>query len=124
MAIFLDTTGNSNIGIGVCDRCKFKVPLVELVSDPNYPGLKVCNPGYREGCRDQFDPWRLPARQTEKINLPFVRPDLPIDGVGPPLSVQQVLSQRLVSNDGNAILDDQGNYIDATVNPPPDQVPL
>jgi len=28
---------------------------------------------------DVLDPWRLPARQTEDINLPFVRPDTSID---------------------------------------------
>jgi len=39
--------------------------------DPNFPGLRVCN----QGCKDQFDPYRLPARQTERINLRFPRPD-------------------------------------------------
>jgi hypothetical protein len=28
--------------------------------------------------RDEFDPYRLPARQPEKITLPFTRPDTPI----------------------------------------------
>lgn len=46
--------------------------------DPNYPGLMVC-----EADRDEYDPYRLPARQTERINLEFVRPDLPI-GLNPP----------------------------------------
>jgi hypothetical protein len=27
---------------------------------------------------DVLDPWRLPARETEDINLPFVRPDYPL----------------------------------------------
>lgn len=67
---FLDTTGNSTLGIGLCDRCRRKFPLMQLMSDPNSPGLKVC-----EEDRDQFDPYRLPARQSERINLPFVRPD-------------------------------------------------
>lgn len=50
--------------------------LGDLVQDPNYPGLRVCDPGrVREGCKDQFDPYRLAPRQTEKINLPFNRPD-------------------------------------------------
>jgi len=28
---------------------------------------------------DLLDPYRLPARVTEDITLPFVRPDVPID---------------------------------------------
>jgi hypothetical protein len=28
---------------------------------------------------DVLDPWRLPARETEVITLPFVRPDTNID---------------------------------------------
>lgn len=74
MAIFLDTTGLSNFGIGICDRCSRKFPLVELYSDPNTPGLKVCKEDI-----DQYDPYRLPARKTENITLRFVRPDVPLD---------------------------------------------
>lgn len=44
--------------------------LDDLYSDPNSPGLRVCLED-----RDQYDPYRLPARQPEKITLPFVRPD-------------------------------------------------
>jgi hypothetical protein len=40
-------------------------------SDPNFPGLQVCN----EGCADNIDPYRLAARQTERINIRFPRPD-------------------------------------------------
>lgn len=71
MSYFLDTTGEPTLGIGICDRCQMKFPLSQLASDPNAPGLKVC-----VECRDQFDPYRLPARQAERINLPFVRPDV------------------------------------------------
>lgn len=75
MPTFINPSGHANYGIGICDRCKFKFPLDELFRDPNYPGLRVCIKD-----RDQFDPWRLPARQTERINLPFVRPDVPVHG--------------------------------------------
>jgi hypothetical protein len=44
--------------------------LDDLESDPNYPGLYVC----RED-KDQFDPYRLAARQPERINLFHPRPD-------------------------------------------------
>jgi hypothetical protein len=73
MSIWLDTRGKSVIGIGVCDRCRRKMSLTELMSDPNSPGLRVC----REDL-DQLDPYRLPARQTENIVMPFVRPDAPL----------------------------------------------
>lgn len=79
MPIFLvPDTGQASCGIAICDRCKFKRFVTELVSDPNYPGLKVCKKELYPGCEDQFDPWRLPARQTEQITLPFTRPDVPL----------------------------------------------
>lgn len=74
MPIFLDTRGLTSVAIGVCDRCKMKRAYVDLGSDPNFPGLRVCN----QGCADQLDPYRLPARKTERINLRFPRPDLSV----------------------------------------------
>ena len=44
-------------------------------SDPNSPGLQVCD----QGCADELDPYRLPARQTERITLRFPRPDVSVD---------------------------------------------
>jgi hypothetical protein len=77
MPKFLDTTGNSDIAIFVCDRCKMKRAHSEARNDPNLPGLLVCG----QGCADEKDPYRLPARQTEKITIRFPRPDLPLDQV-------------------------------------------
>lgn len=74
MAIFLDTIGYSDIAIAVCDRCKMKRPHAVMRNDPNFPGLRVCN----EGCADQLDPYRLPARKTERINIRFPRPDVSV----------------------------------------------
>lgn len=71
MPRILDTHGNTVLSIAVCDRCKMKRAYVNLGPDPNFPGLRVCD----QGCRDQFDPYRLPARQPEKIALRFPRPD-------------------------------------------------
>ena len=71
MPIFLDTRGYSDIAIAVCDRCKMKRPHADLQKDPNFPGLMVCS----YGCKDQFDPYRLPARKTERITIRFPRPD-------------------------------------------------
>lgn len=74
MPIFLDTHGLASLAIAVCDRCKMKRTFVSLGPDPNFPGLRVCD----QGCRDQFDPYRLPARKTERINLRFPRPDVSV----------------------------------------------
>jgi len=74
MPLFLDTRGLASVAIAVCDRCKMKRTFVSLGPDPNFPGLRVCD----QGCRDQFDPYRLPARKTERINLRFPRPDVSV----------------------------------------------
>jgi hypothetical protein len=71
---FLDTRGYSDIAIAVCDRCKMKRPHAVMRPDPNFPGLQVCD----QGCADQFDPYRLPARKTERITIRFPRPDVSV----------------------------------------------
>ena len=47
--------------------------LDDLYPDPNFNGLMVCLID-----RDEYDPYRLPARQPETIALRFARPDTPI----------------------------------------------
>ena len=74
MPIFLDTIGLSDIAIFICDRCKMKRPHAEARPDPNFPGLRVCG----QGCADDKDPYRLPARQTERITIRFPRPDVSV----------------------------------------------
>lgn len=74
MPVFLDTTGKATLAIAICGRCSRKFPYDELMPDPNYPGLRVCKDDL-----DQFDPYRLPARQTEDITLRFPRPDTPLN---------------------------------------------
>lgn len=73
MPLYLDTRGRSTLGIGLCARCSRKFSLDDLQPDPNFPGLMVC-----EADLDEFDPYRLPARQSENITLRFVRPDVSI----------------------------------------------
>lgn len=75
MPRFLNTEGNATIAIFICDRCKMKRAIIEAMPDPNFPGLKVC----QQGCADQKDPYRLPARKTERINLQYPRPDVPLN---------------------------------------------
>lgn len=82
MPYWLDPTGRSTFGIGICARCSKKMSLEDLFSDPNSPGLMVCKEDL-----DNLDPYRLPARQTERINLDFVRPDLPLTGTQPSQSL-------------------------------------
>lgn len=51
--------------------------------DPNFPGMRVC-----AADRDNFDPWRLPAIQTENIALRFPRPDVSVATGGNLLATQ------------------------------------
>ena len=106
MPKWLDTRGYSNLAIAVCDRCKMKRPQASLQADPNFPGLRVCE----YGCKDNFDPYRLPARKTERINLRFPRPDVDIATnpnelvTGPPYGGVVISTEgntNLVQNDGN-----------------------
>jgi hypothetical protein len=53
--------------------------------DPNFPGMRVCAEDL-----DNFDPWRLPAIQTENIALRFPRPDTNI-ATGP-IAGQQIVT--------------------------------
>jgi hypothetical protein len=74
MPIWLDPSGKSTYGIGICARCSVKMSLDDLFDDPNAPGLKVCRKD-----RDKLDPYRLPPRQPENIVLRFTRPDTTIE---------------------------------------------
>lgn len=74
MPVWLDTRGNTVLSIAICDRCKMKRAYSDLRPDGNIPALRVCG----NGCSDNFDPYRLPARQPEKITLRFPRPDADI----------------------------------------------
>jgi hypothetical protein len=105
MPRFLDTHGLSDIAIFICDRCRLKRPHAEARNDPNFPGLLVC----AQGCADQKDPYRLPARQTERITIRFPRPDVSV-AVNPDnlttggyggyvISPQQ--NTNIIENDGN-----------------------
>lgn len=74
MSVFLDTRGRSTMAIAICGRCSRKFPYDDLMPDPNNPGLRVCKDDL-----DEYDPYRLPARQTENITLRFPRPDTPLN---------------------------------------------
>jgi hypothetical protein len=62
------------MAIAICDRCRMKRYYDDLTTDPNTVTLRVC----RNTCVDEYDPYRLAARQPESINLQFPRPDADI----------------------------------------------
>ena len=107
MPIFLDTLGYSDIAIAVCDRCKMKRPHAVMRSDPNFPGLQVCN----EGCADQFDPYRLPARKTERITIRFPRPDVSV-AVDPNNLITNGNNQYVVSPEQNTQTPENNGNLD------------
>lgn len=98
MARFLDTRGRSTLGIGLCARCSRKFSLDDLAPDPNYPGLMVCRAD-----RDDFDPYRLPARQPDNITLRFVRPDTDI-GTNPLGVISEDGDLFIITEDGEEFL--------------------
>lgn len=71
--IYCDTRGEAVLSVAICDRCSRKMPYTYLRPDPNSPGLMVCPDDL-----DQYDPWRLAARQTETITLRHPRPDVSV----------------------------------------------
>lgn len=103
----LDTHGNTVLSIAVCDRCKMKRAYVNMGPDPNFPGLRVCD----QGCRDQFDPYRLPARQPEKISLRFPRPDVSV-AVDPNNLVTDNQGDYIISTEGNTQTPENNGNLD------------
>lgn len=113
MPMFLDTEGYADIAIGICDRCRMKRPHATLGPDINFPGLMVCE----ENCRDEKDPYRLPARQTERINLRFPRPDVSVAAIQDNL-VTNDQQNVIVSTEGNTnIVENDGNLDGIAVSP-------
>jgi len=74
MSLFLPVKTRPNASPGICGRCRKKMYLSELKSDPNIPGLRVC----RE-CADEYDPYRLPAREPDNLVVANPRPDEKLD---------------------------------------------
>ena len=111
--MFLDTIGNASLAIFICDRCRLKRPMDEQMPDPNFPGLRVC----QQGCADQKDPYRLPARKTERINLRFPRPDVSV-AVDPNNLVTDNQGNFIISTEGNTnIIENDGNLDGISVTP-------
>jgi len=116
MPVFLDTTGLTSLAIGVCDRCKMKRAFVTLSSDPNFPGLRVCD----QGCKDNFDPYRLAARKTERINLRFARPDVSV-AANDDYLMTEGSNQFQISLQGNSQVPTNNGNLDTIAPTPPSQ---
>lgn len=76
--VFLNTRGEANLGIYICQRCQVKRRFSEITQDGNITGFMVCLPSISPGCWDTYDPFRLPAPPPDKMQLPFNRPDIPL----------------------------------------------
>ena len=107
MPRFLDTTGLTSLAIAVCDRCKMKRAYTSLGPDTNFPGLRVCD----QGCKDQKDPYRLPARKTERINLRYPRPDVSV-AVQPNEIVTGGYGQFVLSTNQNTDIPENNGNLD------------
>jgi len=105
MPRFLDTRGGSDIAIFVCDRCKMKRAHSTARNDPNFPGLLVCD----QGCADQIDPYRLAARQTERITIRFPRPDVSVAVTGSNIVTTPYGGEILVTEQNTNIPTNNGN---------------
>jgi len=97
--LFLDVTGQTTFGIGICARCSRKMVLAELHPDPNYPNLMVC-----EADTDEYDPYRLAPRRPDQIVLPFTRPDVPIN-TRPAGFIQEAGDEFFIAEDGEQYLE-------------------
>lgn len=73
MPRYLSVSSAGKVAIAVCGRCGLKYQYNELRPDRNTPGLRVC-----ADCCDDKDPYKLPARRSEKITLQYPRPDEPL----------------------------------------------
>jgi len=105
MSVFLDPSGESTFGIGICARCSRKLPLDDLYDDPNAPGLKVCIEDL-----DEYDPYRLAARPTEEINLLYVRPDRPLTDLDGDPTTTLLYTRSTSGNNSNIRITQSGDY--------------
>lgn len=82
----------------ICDRCRLQYPYQSLMADGNSPALRVC----RE-CRDDLDPYRLPAPPPDPIALRFPRPDVDLGEPVPPYILTE-LDFVIATTEGNELL--------------------
>jgi hypothetical protein len=90
-----------------------KRPFSSLSPDSNFPGLRVCD----RGCKDNLDPYRLPARQTERINLRFPRPDVSVAVSDNNLITGEYGSATISPEDNTQTPENNGNLDSIVISP-------
>ena len=101
MPRYLDTRGRTTLGIGICARCSEKFSLDDLFQDPNSPGLYVC-----KGDLDDLDPYRLPAREADRLTLDHPRPDVNLSPGPMPIWTNQM--EAVLATDGGIAIEAGG----------------
>ena len=102
--LYCDTRGESVLSVAICDRCSRKMPYTYLRPDPNSPGLMVCPDDL-----DQYDPWRLAARQTETITLRHPRPDVSVAIPGKGKAIPNAPNSDTINQGPNVIGTGEGD---------------
>jgi hypothetical protein len=92
---------SGKFSIGICSRCKFKVPYKDLREDGNVPGLYVCQDA---GCYDKLSRFKKPPRQPDAVALHHARPDVPLYPILPTVLGDPDKQEVLVDPQGNIIL--------------------
>lgn len=70
-----------DIPIALCARCEMKMAADDRVRDGDNPALLV-----HSKCRDDIDPYKLPAHPLEQIAVRWPRPDAQLRITGDVLS--------------------------------------
>lgn len=78
MSRYLPPRTGEVLTVAICDRCKMKAYLADLVADVNSPGLRV-----HPHCADLKDPYRMPQRRTERIDVRYPRPETELSAEDP-----------------------------------------
>ena len=94
----MGTIASGKFSIACCSRCHQKVPYTQLRMDGNIPGLWVCQD---EGCYDNLNPFKKPARKADAVALDHPRPDVNLS-----------IAPELATPDGEYnIFDQDGNWL-------------
>lgn len=74
MPKYLPQKRSGHLSIAICPRCHMKRYYDDLVIDPDTKNY-VC----KFDCVDLFDPYNMPSRKPDKIELHHPRPDDPLE---------------------------------------------
>lgn len=83
--------------LGICGLCGMTVPYSELIEDGNVKGLYV-----ERSCRDEIDPYKLPARSPDSFVLHHPRPDATLNDL--PRYLLNENGELIYGSDGTPLL--------------------